>query len=1180
MSDGPIRLKGAQRSIRDAYFSRESGLYTLNCVPGAGKSVVAHHLPAEDMLRRYVNGDKTPEQHVAVISFTRGEASTILPEVCDRLRELVEHNLVPAATQVSEAELEHLLQRVRQAPYAGTIDSVLRTVLSDIVRDIGFDGMPVVGNTARQKQLHAICYREARDNSELVQPLARLERAYPEQQFADGIQRLLRSAVAYCRDRRVSTTTFREKLEQTVKSVYPHGPPASFGDVIAVVGQFVDAEINEELYEHLDGDDRRALVAADRRLYDSWRNRLDDFCTVLAEYRRIYRNAIRERGIVSHTDVAYLVDAYFDERIDGCDESHRVRVQNRYQTRIQSLVIDEAQDVSAIQHAALSHLVSPDTRVFGSGDLLQSIYRWRHADPLLFQSAIKDGQYLGIDWKTHEHRTATTTYRCCPAVAAAINSIAKPVLTDKRRGAFGALDVTYPGIEPERPSTNETNIHVASFSPKSADPDSFQWVAPDNGTGEADVTARLIAKGLADGTFTDENGDPLGVTVLFRWSTMMDAYKQAFTDQGLRIRDTSKHLFACPVVQTVLDVCEWLSAPESPKRTIALVTESNLGLCSLEDAVQRHDTSLDQLRQQCDLSEAQQQVLDGLISLRERRDLSYTRPASEYVEEVIELLALRADPHDNFDIQPDHRVANLDALTETVAEWEHDEQLSLSEFTELIEPFRESPRDGPSQPTTANTEYDVEFRTVHDAKGDQDNVVVVANPGFPLSKHGTQSKRFVAQGEIAGLAPPTNIDTTILGERSTTQVPGPRTAPTESLLPPYRNGIYNPEKTTQPDIGLRWATAHWSDTLVDSVTDRRLVGPEHLRNATANQRAEAWRLLYVALTRAQDHLVVPLPNDTGVCDLSPRDRWLDAIQEGLEFDGSNHDTYTVENSTTGSSQEFDVGINDVSLEAAWTPETRTQSAAVAVRPPQRVTEQSWVPRFVRPSTMYRLTEQPENYMLAHLLGKSRHTGTNAVPDNHPLPFDRMGPDDVGTCLHDVLTTLVERDVTETAIRARAPVVRAVFEQTLQENTPHVRQEEQDALFVFFEQQILESFLDSDLWTRITDAETVKVEQAVDGIVTIADIEFEIHGEADFVIEMPAGERHVADVKIALAPVTADSRRQYELQVAAYAYLFERHQSVNSHITRTIETFGADRETIRTTWPPRTVERRLARLLER
>jgi len=235
VSDDPIRLQNAQRDIRDAYFDHDSGLYTLNCVPGAGKSEVTDHISAEDILRRYVAGDPTPEQRVAAISFNRSEAENIIPDICARLREIVEHDLVPAASQVSDSEVEYLIQRINQAPFVGTIDSILRDVLSEIASDIGFEEMPVVGNTARQKHLHKACYRAVQEDPDLAQRVERLEDAYPTGEYDDDVSEMLETAVTYCRDRRISTERFRSNLEQTVEDVYAEGRPRSFNDVVAAV---------------------------------------------------------------------------------------------------------------------------------------------------------------------------------------------------------------------------------------------------------------------------------------------------------------------------------------------------------------------------------------------------------------------------------------------------------------------------------------------------------------------------------------------------------------------------------------------------------------------------------------------------------------------------------------------------------------------------------------------------------------------------------------------------------------------------------------------------------------------------------------------------------------------------------------------------------------------------------
>ncbi|OYR77773.1 hypothetical protein DJ71_17735, partial [Halorubrum sp. E3] len=206
-------------------------------------------------------------------------------------------------------------------------------------------------------------------------------------------------------------------------------------------------------------------------------------------------------------------------------------------------------------------------------------------------------------------------------------------------------------------------------------------------------------------------------------------------------------------------------------------------------------------------------------------------------------------------------------------------------------------------------------------------------------------------------------------------------------------------------------------------------GPDRLRRVAANERAEAWRLLYVAVTRARDHLVVPLPRSDGGADRS-RDRWLDAIREGLAFPRGGTDSYELRLDADPNRNAIDVGVNDVDLFAGRDVPSRTGCDLVARSPPRRDRLAPWVPRFLSPSTMYPLTEDADRYALAHLLGEPLHTTTNAVADDLPLRFDRLGPEAVGTCLHDALTELVARGVDERAIRAGGPAVRAAFDEAV------------------------------------------------------------------------------------------------------------------------------------------------------
>jgi ATP-dependent helicase/nuclease subunit A len=564
-----------------------------------------------------------------------------------------------------------------------------------------------------------------------------------------------------------------------------------------------------------------------------------------------------------------------------------------------------------------------------------------------------------------------------------------------------------------------------------------------------------------------------------------------------------------------------------------------------------------------DIPPTQRQVLCGLRRLRDRRDVFYRQPASVYVEEIIESLALRADANECVsDVGPAQRVTNLDALVEILSEWEGDKRYSPAEVTDLIEPFRESPDDGPTQPSTTGEAYDVKFQTVHRAKGDEDDVVVIADPGFNVWSRGPHTQRFVTQGSIVGLAPPTNTN-----------------IPEAITLPPFEGGLYKPPGGWDRDTGLRWATAHWSNIVCESADRDELVGPDRLSTVAANERAEVWRLLYVAMTRARDHLVVPLPHSDVEND-HLRDRWLDTIRDGLEFGKGGTDSYTLGlNRSDPNGEMIDVGVNDVDLFTQRNvPALSMSNSEVSEIPPRRDDLEVWLPRFLNPSTMYPLTENLDKHTIAHLLGEPLHTDAHDVPDDLPLSFDQVGPDGVGRCLHAVLTELVTRGISEQSLQTMGSEVRRVFDDVVADTVPDVNPDESDRMYAFFE-HVLTGFLNTELWEQIEDPRTtVGVEQPIDGLVKLDGVEFEIHGQTDFVIEYPDGERVLTDVKIALAEPTAETRQRYELQIAAYAYLTEQTEKSDTPVRGTIETLGVTTETTTSSWPPDIVQSRLQRLI--
>ncbi|WP_218055086.1 UvrD-helicase domain-containing protein, partial [Haloparvum sedimenti] len=1037
-------LDETQRAVVEAFRDADAGLFTMDSHPGAGKSTATGKAAALCLYERLLAGDPVPERRLLVTSFSREDAADIVPDVVDWLWELYDRDEIPGDGDVTAADVRQLERRLRGVATVGTVDSVLRSVLEAFATEVGFAEMPAVGNEALLARLHEDCYATLASAPDHADRIEGLEAAYPEGgAHVDGLRTLLRNALRTCRQRRLSMGAFHRELRATVADVYDGGDAGTVECLREGIARCRGRETAERV-GGLDADDRAALLTADRRLHDAWRAAVDDFCTLLTAYRDRYDELTRERGVIAHVDCAHLVAAYFGGEIGGeadrtgtehdgptSDEgdartARRERLRNRFHEEIGSVIVDEAQDVSTVQHAALSALVTDEMRVLLVGDLKQCVYVWRDARPALFERAVREGKYFGIDWPDPVTGTATRNYRSRPGLVHAINAVATSTLPDPMRGDAGTLEVSYPPLEATRPPTERAPVHVATV-PNGGTPGSAGWVAgTGRAPGAADAVANLLAGGVADGCFVDgaaggDGGDERGendlpsVTALFRSKANMEPYREALEARGFTVGNARVPLFATESVRATVAVLRWLADPTDPERTRRLVTESPLadgtyGLDAVAATFRSHDWSLPAVAEtEADrFAAGRRRVVRALANLAADEARLRSRPATAVLRETVEAVGFETDPQG---IDPDpsrrQRLANLDALVAAVEEWEGEDAYGLAELAELLDPFLVDPSLGPDRPLV-DDDVDVVLKTIHGMKGDQDEVVVLADPVGSVGGRPSDADRLVTDGEGVGLAPPVNA----LEEEGPAPVGDEEGAADaedggdeSSSLPPvpgFDGGLYDPDpERTDRDAGLRW-TVELHAPIGGDATE--LVGHEPLRAAAAERRAESWRLLFVALTRAQEHLVLPLPKAD--YEGSPNS-WVAALHEAMEMGrGAPRTTHSASFTyPDGRVGEFSVAVNDVRM-VDRVRTTRSDRVPPAT-PPLSPEYPPWIPRFVRPSTFYPLKENPVEHVVDHLMGRALHTDTDEVSPSLDLPFDAVGPDAVGRIAHAAVAAVAE-----------------------------------------------------------------------------------------------------------------------------------------------------------------------------
>ncbi len=101
----------------------------------------------------------------------------------------------------------------------------------------------------------------------------------------------------------------------------------------------------------------------------------------VARFYKDYTTFLKQNNLLDYDDLLYytciILSRYFDKR-------------KEWQEKFPEILVDELQDLNRTQYYLLKLLSGPFTGLFLTGDIMQSIYGWRGANPLFVKKAEKD----------------------------------------------------------------------------------------------------------------------------------------------------------------------------------------------------------------------------------------------------------------------------------------------------------------------------------------------------------------------------------------------------------------------------------------------------------------------------------------------------------------------------------------------------------------------------------------------------------------------------------------------------------------------------------------------------------------------------------------------------------------------------------------------------------------------
>ena len=446
--------------------------------------------------------------------------------------------------------------------------------------------------------------------------------------------------------------------------------------------------------------------------------------TALGRFEELYRAAKLQREIAEFSDVSRAAYTLLvDENGNATELAAEVRA------KYDAIFIDEYQDVDSMQDATF-RAISTEQNRFMVGDIKQSIYRFRGAQPKVFADyrrkfppldTAKDGEPASI--------FMSNCFRCDRSVIDFSNAVSGDLFSQNAEsiGYSKADDLVY-SKDPAFAKDAEKKCRVvlinrAKFDELGEDEENTDKASKAEASWIACEIARLLKHGCkADGTPIL----PGDIAVLMRNAAPAEHIARYLAEFGIPCNDTSrKSFFENP---DVLCVYALLAALDNPYRDVymAAALRSPFFGFTLEDMVRLHAGNADELSLY-EAVKAAAQNAQGKDALSKRlrdfnkrfplwREKAKSLPVDRLLRYLYRESAILsfAGCEDDAGNAPAARRANLQRLYEYARTFEQSGFKGLYQFVRYVDGIMES---GGKMPAPDGEENAVSLITVHHSKG-------------------------------------------------------------------------------------------------------------------------------------------------------------------------------------------------------------------------------------------------------------------------------------------------------------------------------------------------------------------------------------------------------------------------------------------------------------------------------
>jgi len=480
--------------------------------------------------------------------------------------------------------------------------------------------------------------------------------------------------------------------------------------------------------------------------------------SLLKEFNLLYIDKKNELSLASFSDINhYCIKILLND--DGTPTSEALEFRDRFA----EVIVDEYQDNNTLQEYILNAITFNRNNLFMVGDIKQSIYKFRHACPEIFAH-----KYNSFNKEDLSHGNIcirlNTNYRSRKSVLDTVNFIFYQLMrSDFGNIEYNKADALAAGADFPPPDESTVN-NICSFNElllckKTVSEDDFTEELADIEELETnEIEAHIIAQRISQ--LIDETNPAYvfdrklnsyrpcrlsDITILMRSSNKAGhTYAGILSRYGIPTVSNSRYsLFDELEIKTIMALLKVLDNPYRDKELITILHSPIFNLSCAELAVIRlinkkgtiYDNMLQYINS-ADSSDNLRKKLEKFISLSEKlRVLNLTKPFCEVLNTIYRLTDYMnyASIIRNGSI----RIENLKILSNIAEEIFNS---GVTDFSGIVRGLCDIEAENPQFDSVTLSEYDnaVQIMSIHKSKGLEFPIVFLAQLNKDLQRMGTE----------------------------------------------------------------------------------------------------------------------------------------------------------------------------------------------------------------------------------------------------------------------------------------------------------------------------------------------------------------------------------------------------------------------------------------------------------